>query len=216
MIAYDSAFSALSLHQYESYIELEYKPLNSSLNDTKVLYVLHKNQQSNTTIITMASIEQKFAIWQWIMRLETNNFEKFVVLCLDNQLAEYLKSKGYSDRVVVAPSRWFSSGANAEFDVILRLVLLGQQFIYLSSKGILIATRDSQQPIARLMHDGGFCSQLFRNDALVQRIARVPFKFDSENQIFSDIRSLKKYLISTKNLKHIKSLKIMRMRSASC
>lgn len=72
----------------------------------EVLDKVRKNKINNCTIITISNYGFKELTLNWIKSLEKNNYHKFVVFSFDEELYDYLKQKGYSDRTTIVPSDW--------------------------------------------------------------------------------------------------------------
>jgi hypothetical protein len=114
--------------------------------DGSISYIMEQNKYKSVTIVSIAHFGLKDVVQNWIMNLRRYRFNKFVVVCCDQQLFDHLRNQGYGKNVVLAPNEWLElnqtmsytqwqgNERNTFFEIKVKiwyhLICLEQHFVY--------------------------------------------------------------------------------------
>lgn len=87
----------------ESSISIRDKTNDKALD---LIKLIKKNSIGKCTIISISNYGFRNFTLNWIRSLERNNYTKFVVISLDNELVDFLTINGYKNRTAIVPPKW--------------------------------------------------------------------------------------------------------------
>jgi len=72
----------------------------------KVFEVLDRNKIDDSVIITQTNYGFIEILMNLLASLQMNNYDKFVIFCIDEHSFDYLKSNGFELNIVMVPIEW--------------------------------------------------------------------------------------------------------------
>jgi hypothetical protein len=73
---------------------------------TEVVEKIQNNKIDNTVLVTIASYEMRYQVYNWINKLYETEQTQFVILCTDYQLYVHLVVAGYEAQAALIPEDW--------------------------------------------------------------------------------------------------------------
>ena len=97
-------------------------PQNLSLEqiqqENKVKETVERNKLNDCIIVTASNYGFKEILLNLLVSLQMNNFFKFMVLCYDVKLFDFLSKRGFESNIAMIPDHWYeSSGISSDFEV---------------------------------------------------------------------------------------------------
>jgi hypothetical protein len=78
-----------------------------SLRNERLLHeLMNKNKIGEANIVSLANHGYRYMALNWIESLERTGYHRFVVLCFDRSLLEFMHERGFTDRAVLVPTNW--------------------------------------------------------------------------------------------------------------